>query len=538
MQVARKVYRFEGHALDVTRGCLRTENGEVELRPKSFDVLRYLLENAERLVSKDELLKFVWPKVIVTEDSLTRCVSEVRRALGDDDHRLIKTVPRRGYVFAMAVLQPAVNVSPTSSVATAATGRPGPQTEAAPALILPDKPSIAVLPFNNMSGDPEQEYFADGIVEEIITALSRMRWLFVIARNSSFIYKGRAIDVKQVGRELGVRYVLEGGVRKAANRVRVTAQLIDASTGAHLWADRFEGAIDDIFDLQDQVTVSVVCAIATKLERAEIERAKHKPTESLDAYDHYLRGTASHHRAIRESNREASEEALRLFYRAIELDAEFPSAYGMAAYCYVGRKWNGWMIDGVQDIAEAQRLARRAVELGRDDAVALYRAGYALAYMVLDFDACAALIDRALALNPNLAAAWNSSGHVKIYLGEPELAIEHLAHFMRLSPRDPVIFATYHGISFAHFCAGRYDDASSWAEKVLGEAPNFVPALRVAAASHALAGRQEGARKSMARMRELDPTLRISEVKDRVPLRRPDDLARYEEGLQKAGLPE
>jgi TolB-like protein len=210
---------------------------------------------------------------------------------------------------------------------------------AAPVLALPDKPSIAVLPFQNMSGDPEQEYFADGMVEEIITALSRIRWLFVIARNSSFTYKGRAVDVKQVGRELGVRYVLEGSVRNAANRVRVTGQLIDAANGTHLWADRFDGAIDDVFDLQDRVTASVVGAIAPKLQQAEIERAKRNPTDSLDAYDHFLRGMACVHLGTRQD----IDEALRLFYRAIELDRDFASAYGMAAWCFVWRKVNGWI---------------------------------------------------------------------------------------------------------------------------------------------------------------------------------------------------
>ena len=282
------------------------------------------------------------------------------------------------------------------------------------ALVLPDKPSIAVLPFQNMSGDPEQEYFADGMVEDIITALSRIRWLFVIARNSSFTYKGRAVDVKQVGRELGVRYVLEGSVRKAANRVRITGQLIDASTGAHLWADRFEGALEDIFDLQDQVTASVVGAIAPQLEQAEIERAKRKPTESLDAYDYFLRGMASYYARTNE----AINEALPLFYKAIELDPNFASAYGMAAWCYAWRKINGWMTDRAQEIAETERLARRAAEVGPDDAVALSRGAHALAYVVGDLDAAATFVDRALVLNPNLAGAWYASGWVRVFLGE------------------------------------------------------------------------------------------------------------------------
>jgi adenylate cyclase len=232
-----------------------------------------------------------------------------------------------------------------------------------PALVLPDRPSIAVLPFENMSGDAEQDYFADGMVEEIITALSRMRWLFVIARNSSFTYKGRAVDVKQVGRELGVRYVLEGSVRKAGSRVRITGQLIDTSTGAHLWAERFDGGMEDIFVLQDQVTASVVGAIGPKLEQAEIERAKRKPTASLDAYDYYLRGMACFHQWTREAN----SEALSHFHQAIELDPNFASAYGLAARCYATRKAGGWVTDRARDIAEAERLARRAVELGKDD---------------------------------------------------------------------------------------------------------------------------------------------------------------------------
>src|SRR4051794_2229983 len=274
---------------------------------------------------------------------------------------------------------------------------------ATPALALPDKPSIAILSFTNMSGDPEQDYFADGMVDDIITALSHFKALFVIARNSSFTYKGRAVDVKQIGRELGVRYVLEGSVRKAANRVRITGQLVDTATGAHLWADRIDGGLGDIFDLQDQVTESVVGAIAPAVEKAEIERAKRKPTDSLDAYALYLRGLA---RFYQFGNRQANDEALRLFDSAIELDPDFASAYGRAAFCYAYAKANGWISVTANEIAEVTRLAQRAVDVGKDDAIALACAGWALAVVVRDLEVGAGLIDRALVLNSNLAEAW------------------------------------------------------------------------------------------------------------------------------------
>lgn len=338
------------------------------------------------------------------------------------------------------------------------------------ALHLPDKPSIAVLPFQNLSGDPEQEYFADGVVEEIITALSRFHQLFVIARNSSFSYKGRAVDLKQVGRELGVRYVLEGSVRKSANRVRITGQLIDAATGAHLWADRFEGGIEDIFDLQDQVTASVVGAIVPKLEEAEIERAKRKPTDSLDAYDYFLRGIAR----VQRWTREANDEALRMFYRAIELDPNFATAYGMAARCYAQRKTNGWFTDRAREVAEATRLARCAVELGRDDAVALSFGGLTLAYVAGDLDDGAAFAERALTLNSNLAIAWDVSGWMKICLGDPDTGIKNVALAMRLNPLDPRISYWQSHTAFAHFVAGRYAEAASWAARSLRDQPDYL----------------------------------------------------------------
>jgi len=404
----------------------------------------------------------------------------------------------------------------------------------APALSLTDKPSIAVLPFENLSPDSEQEYFADGIVEDIITALSRMRWLFVIARNSSFTYKNRHVDVRQVGRELGVRYVLEGSVRKAGNRVRISGQLMDVSTGAHLWADHFDGAFEDIFDLQDSVTARVVGAIAPKLEQAEIERARRKPTDNLDAYDYYLRGMASFHKW----NRKGIAEALALFYQAIALDPEFAAAYGMAAWCFVPRRTNNWMDDRVRETTEAGRLARQAAKLGKDDAVALYTGGYALANVVGDLDTGAALIDRGLALNPNLAAAWHNSGWVRVYLGEPEIAIEHIKHAMRLSPLDSLLFGMQGAIAFAHYFAGRYDEASIWADMSVREEPLWFSGLVIVGASKALAGRLDEAQRAIERACHRDPTFRISEITARMPLRRRGDLARLEEGLRKAGLSE
>src|SRR6266849_2078736 len=408
--------------------------------------------------------------------------------------------------------------------------------ESKPALALPDKPSIAVLPFQNMSGDPEHDYFSDGMVEDIITALSHFKALFVIARNSSFTYKGRAVDVKQVGRELGVRYVLEGSVRKAANRVRITGQLVDAATGAHLWAERFDGGLGDIFDLQDQVTESVVGAIAPAVEKAEIERAKRKPTESLDAYALYLRGLA---RFFQLGNRQANDEALRLFNSAIELDPDFAAAYGRAALCYVIAKINGWISDAANEIAEATRLAQRAVELGKDDAIALGAGGWALAHDARDLGGGAALIDRALVLNSNLAEAWAYSGWVKNWLGEPEAAIERFARAMRLNPLDPRMSAIRSGTAHAHFFLGRYDEAVSWAAMALQDNPDYQPGLRIAAASNAMAGRLDEAHKAVARLRQLNPALRVSTLKDmRGPYRRAEDLSRYEEGLRQAGLPE
>ena len=351
--------------------------------------------------------------ICLSEDAYRQVKARLELAVSDLGATHLKNIVEPIRVYSLEIGSPVANKPETQVMAAAPKEMLG--------LTLPEKPSIAVLPFQNMSGDPEQEYIADGVVEEIITALSRFRHFFVIARNSSFTYKGRSVDVKQVGRELGVRYVLEGSVRKAANRLRITGQLIDAATAAHLWADRFEGELKDIFDLQDKVTQSVVVAIAPKLDQAEIDRVKHKPTENLNAYDYFLQGLENFYRFTRVGN----DEALTLFSRAIELDPEFASAYGMAAACYDQRILGGWVIDRTEEVREAKRLAQRAIELGRDDALALCGAA-SLLVRLGDLNAGAVFLDRALALNPNLPGAWSLSSFVKILTGELETAIERV----------------------------------------------------------------------------------------------------------------
>jgi adenylate cyclase len=418
---------------------------------------------------------------------------------------------------------------------TDAAAEPMPGTAGAEgALPLPDKPSIAVLPFQNMSGDAEQEYFADGIVEDIITALSRFHGLFVIARNSSFAYKGRPVDVKQTGQELGVRYVLEGSVRKSGKRVRITGQLIDAGTGTHIWADHFDGGLEDVFDLQDEVTATVVGAIAPKLERAEIERSRRKPTENLGAYDYFLRGMSAMHLL----SREGSDEALAHFGQAIQLDSGFAAAHGMAARCYAMRKMAHWMKDGEQERVEAERLARRAVELGPDDEVALCTAAFALNDFASEFAVADALTERALALNPNLAWAWLFSGWVKVSLGDTELAIERLERAMRLSPQDPQIYSMQSAIACAHFVASRYTEALLMAETAMRERPNVVLPICIATASAQLAGKVVEAEILLNRLLQVAPDLSGSGLRDLFSYLRAEDFERCAEGLRKAGLPE
>jgi adenylate cyclase len=445
-----------------------------------------------------------------------------KTALAFDDlgERLLKNIERPVRLYGVrsassTTLQPLVEAAKTT-------------------LSLPDKPSIAVLPFQNMSGDAEQEYFADGMVEDIITALSRFKSLFVIARNSSFTYKSKAIDIKQVGRELGVRYVLEGSVRKSGEKVRITGQLIDSLTGANLWADRYDGKLEDVFDLQDHVTASVVGQLVTHVESAEAERAKRKPTDSLDAYDYLLRGRAN----VWKWSKAGTEEAQANFARAIELDEGFAIAHAFAAQMYTLRKQNRWMLDAATETAEAVRLARRAVELGTTDDLALCMGGFVLAYVGGELDLAAECIGRGLSLNPNLALGWSFSAWVHMYLGNHQQAIEHARQAERLSPRDPNILQVKMAMAFAQFFDGQYAQAGKLAERMSDEFPKFAPATRIMAASFALAGELALADRAAKKSLELDPTQRVSLLLLQMPLRRVEDRNLWEQGLRRAGFPE
>jgi TolB-like protein/Tfp pilus assembly protein PilF len=520
-------YLFEDYTLDTERRELHRGADAVAITPQVFDLLDYLIRNRERVVSKDNLISTVWNGRIVSDAALTTRLNAARNAIGDsgEEQRLIKTLPRKGFRFVGPVRE-------TQRPAGAAIGD-SPVELPKPALTLPDKPSIAVLPFENMSGDPEQEYFADGMVEEIITGLSRSRLLFVIARNSSFTYKGKAVDIKQVGRELGVRYVVEGSVRKAGNRVRITGELIDAATGNHIWADRYESTLEDIFDLQDQFAASVLGAILPKLEQAEIERSSRKPTENFQAYDYYLQGLS----CLCKISKEENEQALQLFQNAINLDPQFALAFAQAAGCYSQRKSYRWVADRTREAAQADFLARKALELTKDDPAVLTNSGFVLAFVSGQLEEGAAYLKRAIDLDPNLASSWYWSGWIQIFLGNAA-AIEHFHRSIRLSPLEPRIFIAYGGLAFSFLFAGQYDEASKWAEIAVRYNPQFLGSHRIAMACHALSGRLSEAREACSRAMKMDPTQRISNIRDRQPFRRDADVARLAEGFRLAGMPE
>lgn len=401
---------------------------------------------------------------------------------------------------------------------------PKPLPTEGPALALPDRPSIAVLPFQNMSGDPEQEYFADGMVEEIITALSRIRWFFVIARNSAFTYKGQAVDVKRVGRELGVRYVLEGSVRQGGGRVRITGQLIDAETGTHLWADRFDGSLEDVFDLQDQVATSVAGIIEPTLQAAETARSAHRPTADLAAYDLYLRAYAM----VMSSARQIPD-ALRLMEQAISRDPRYGPALAWAAFCCARLLLDGQSESPAADHLKGTDFARRALEVAGDDPGVLVNAAYALAHFGEEIGAMTALVDRALTLNANYARGWQISGNLKMRAGQPDIAIEHVEVALRLSPRARV------GTSFlilggAHFLGRRFDEAVPKLLLAIQDDPSFPQPYRWLAACYAHMGRLDDAHEIVTRLRTITGVV----INDAGFLRNPQHRELYLLGLRLA----
>ena len=406
-----------------------------------------------------------------------------------------------------------------------------PPVESTQALALPDKPSIAVLPFQNMSGDPEQEYFADGMVEEITTALSRFKWLFVIARNSSFTFKGKAVDVKEVGRRLGVRYVLEGSVRKASGKVRITGQLVDAVTGAHIWADRFERDMADVFALQDEVTVAVVSAIQPKLFQTEIAMATRRRPENLTAYDLFLRAMQQFYL----STREGLAEAIRLAHRALQLDPQFGFVTALAGVCHMQRVLYGYAVDPQFDRKEAVRLMRLALSIDDSDPDTLAFAAIISAYMVGDCEREIEMANRAVALNPNSFLAWSSRGHVFRIAGLLEESIRSFERAIRTSPVDPRLHLMFVGMGMAFIELRRFDEAIVAGKKAQRQNPSFPPASFCLASAFAHLGRDGEAREAAARLLETDPAFTVSAW---IARGAQSNATLLIEGLRKAGLPE
>ena len=390
--------------------------------------------------------------------------------------------------------------------------KPGAAASMQPPLALPDKPSLAVLPFQTMSGDPEQEYFSDGMVEEIITALSRIKWLFVIARNSSFTYKGQAIDVKRVGRELGVRYVLEGSVRKAGQRVRITAQLIDTVADAHLWADRFDGLLEDVFELQDQVATKVAGVIEPALEAAEMRRSAIRPIKDLTSYDLYLRALQE----TRSGEAAGYIRALELLDQAIERDPRYGPALSLAARCHFALHLGGWTSTPDANRRQGLDLAARAARVAGDDPVAVGRAAYVLGYFEGDLNAATALIDHSLELNPSYSDGWRWSGWIRLWAGQPDLAIEHFESALRLNPLEPAQ-GTLMGIGVGHFFSRRFEEARAMLLRSLQVHQSWVPSYRFLASCYAHMGCFDEARETVERLRNMTNVLVPSATQWRNP---------------------
>jgi TolB-like protein/Tfp pilus assembly protein PilF len=516
----------ENYTLDIGRRELRRGNELLALTPQVFDVLLYLIQNRDRVVSKDDLIAGVWNGRIVSDSALTTRINAARTAVCDngEQQRLIKTLPRRGFRFVGDVRE---EVTPAVAEIV-----PSHVQRSAPA--LPQKPSIAVLPFSVIGGGREQEYFAHGMAEEIITALSRCSWMFVIARNSSFTYKDKDVDVRQVGSELGVRYVLEGSVRRARDRLRITGQLVDTLSGAHIWAERFEGMTSDVFELQDRVTEGVVAAIEPRLRLAEIERLKHKPARDFTAYDLLLRAQSLEYQYTEES----LATALRCLNDALAIEPTYAPAMALAAYCYAERRQQGWARDMQAETAEGLRLATRALELDKEDPDVLWMAAVAVRILGADPHRARELVVRSLQLNPNSAIALGTAGFAETFLANPTKALEYLRRAERLNPLDPKGWYIAAAVALAHFVAEQFEDAVCSAKKALAQNPSFAPSMRVLAAGLARLGRFDEAKQVMKDLLRQEPLLTIATLRARLAHMDKAALIKFLEALRMAGLPE
>jgi TolB-like protein len=475
-------------------------------------------------VTRDELADMAWAGTVVGDDAVTNAIIKLRKAFGDDTRasKLIETIPKRGYRL-LVKARPLAH-APHAEEAPAP---PGADLRAMP-------PTIAVLPFRNLSADAEQDYFSDGITEDLTTALSNTGWYQVSARHAAFSYKGKAIDPRQVGEELGVRYILEGSVRRMADRLRVTAQLIEAGSGKTIWGHHYDGVLADVFDFQDQITETIVGTVEAMFQRAEGERVRQKRPESMEAYDYLLRGLAHMNKLVAEDTR----IALQYFYKAIEKDPAYGRAYAYAFWCYRREVQLKGMTLSAEEQAEAIRLMEAGLKADRDDPIVLWQAATLKAYFERDFEGALALLERSLSIDPNSPRAWNTSALVHCFMGESETARKHAEHAIRISPRNPTHWVSYTHIAEANLQEMRYHDAAEAAKKALQLNSDMVPAHLVLVASCAHLGRFDEARTAVKQALRLNPGLTIARLSDLFPIGRYKNLDAYLKGLRTAGLPD
>lgn len=517
------LYFFEAYALDTDRRELKRATELVALEPQVFDLLVFLIENRERVVTKDDLIAAVWHGRIVSDSTLTSRINAARTAIGDsgEQQSLIRTVARKGLRFVGSLRDETVTPPTTAPI-----------DSARPTFSLPDKPSIAVLPFDNLSADPGQAYLADGIVEAITAALSCIRSFFVIARNSAFAYKGRSVNVRDIGRELGVAYLLEGSVQKSGNRIRIIVQLIETEGGVHIWTAQHDGTIDDIFDLQDRITEQVAGALQPSIRIAEIERSLRKRPQDLGAYDYTMR--AMPHVWVLE--KDESARALELLDQALVIDPGYPLALSLAGWCHAQRSVYNWADNLAGSQASARSLAERAAELSGDDPLILAVLG-AVHTFVRNYGTARVLLERALAIDPNAAWAWSRLGWLDNYADRPEAAIEKFGRALRLSPLDPMNFNNHVGMGSAQEIVRNYDKAAAHYRRALEERPNAKWINRHLASALSGAGRMEEAKQAYAEMLRSYPNLTVSKFKQAMVFSAPvlDTMAG---NLRKLGLPD